>query len=72
VLLAEERDVVSMGKDQLEACLGKETPQVCSKHCLKETPHWNYMIRSLRPISEKVLNNVVVEIRWRKLPFTQT
>ena len=33
-------------------------------YCDRGYIHW--------PISEKVLNNVVVEIRWRKLPFTQT
>lgn len=48
-MLAEEGNVVSVGQDQLETGLSKEATQVSSKHSLKESSHWNHVVRSLGP-----------------------
>ena len=55
VLLTEERDVVSMSEDELEAGLSKEASHVSIKYCLKEPPHWDHMVLSLCPaVSRRV------------------
>lgn len=50
VLLAEERYVATVSKDELKASLGKEAAKISTEHSLKESPHWNNMILAVSPV----------------------
>ena len=55
VLLAEERDIVSMCEDELKAGLSKEAAQIGTEHSFKEPPQWNHMFVALGPAKKEDL-----------------